>query len=68
MSGTNLKKQRHRMNYSDDFKGEAVSTYEASGKSREEICQLLDISCGSLLKNGCVLYTGQKRRRKRILP
>jgi hypothetical protein len=24
----------------------------------------LDISCGSLLKNWCVLYTGQKRRRK----
>lgn len=64
MSGTKLKKEQHRRNYSDDFKREAVATYEASGKSRAEICQLLDISCGSLLKNWCVLYTGQKRPRK----
>ena len=64
MSGTELKKQLHRRNYSDDFKREAVATYEASGKSRAEICKLLDISCGSLLKNWCVLYTGKKRHRK----
>ena len=64
MSGTKLKKEQHRRNYSDDFKREAVATYEASGKSRAEICKLLDISCGSLLKNWCVLYTGQKSPRK----
>ncbi len=64
MSGTKRRKHQHRRNYSDDFKREAVSTYEASGKSRSEICRLLDISSGSLLKNWSVLYSGEKRPRK----
>ncbi len=33
MSGTKLRKQQHRRNYSDDFKREALTTYEESGKS-----------------------------------
>ena len=66
MSGKNLKKQLHRRNYSEDFKREAVATYEASGKSRAEMCRLLDISCGSLLKEWSVLYSDQKRSRKSI--
>jgi transposase-like protein len=40
MSGIKSRKQPHRRNYSDDFKREAVATYEASGKSRSEICRL----------------------------
>lgn len=64
MSGIKLRKQPHHRNYSEDFKREAVATYEASGKSRSEICRLLDISCGSLLKSWSVLYSGQKRHRK----
>lgn len=64
MLGTKLRKQPHRRNYSEDFKREAVATYEASGKSRAEICRLLDISCGSLLQNWSVLYSAQKRHRK----
>lgn len=66
MLGTTMKKQPHRRNYSEDFKREAVATYEASGKSRSEICRLLDISCGSLLKNWSVVYSSQKRSRKSI--
>jgi transposase-like protein len=64
MSGTKLKKRHRRRYYSENFKREAVATYEASGKSRAEICQLLDISCGSLLQNWSVLYSAQKRHRK----
>ena len=64
MSGIKLRKQPHRRYYSENFKREAVATYGASGKSRSEICRLLDISCGSLLKNWSVLYSGQKRHRK----
>jgi transposase-like protein len=64
MSGIRLKKPPRRRDYSEDFKREAVATYEASGKSRAEICRLLDISCGSLLQNWSVLYGGQKRPRK----
>ena len=67
MSGTKLKKRVHRRNYSDDFKREAVATYEESGKSRAEICRLLDISCGSLLKNWSVVYSSQKRFRKSLI-
>lgn len=66
MLGTTMKKQPHRRNYSEDFKREAVATYEASGKSRAEICRLLDISCGSLLKEWSVVYSSQKRPRKSI--
>jgi transposase-like protein len=66
MLGTKLRKQPHRRNYSEDFKREAVATYEASGKSRSEICRLLDISCGSLLKEWSVVYSSQKRPRKSI--
>lgn len=66
MSVTKLKKQPRRRYYSEDFKREAVATYEASGKSRSEICRLLDISCGSLLKEWSVVYSSQKRSRKSI--
>lgn len=59
-----VRKQPYRRNYSDDFKREAVATYEGSGKSRAEICRLLDISCGSLLKNWSVVYSVQKSPRK----
>lgn len=64
MSVTPMKKQARRRYYSEDFKREAVATYEASGKSRTQICRLLDISCGSLLQNWSVLYSGQKHPRK----
>lgn len=64
MSGKALKKKPYRRYYSEDFKREAVATYEASGKSRAEICRLLDISCGSLLRDWSVLYGAQKRPRK----
>jgi transposase-like protein len=66
MLGTTMKKQQYRRNYSEDFKREAVATYEESGKSRSEICRLLDISCGSLLKEWSVVYSSQKRLRKSI--
>jgi transposase-like protein len=66
MLGTKVRKEQYRRNYSEDFKREAVATYEASGKSRAEICRLLDISCGSLLKEWSVLYSDQKRPRKSI--
>jgi len=59
MSGKSLKKQPYRRYYSEDFKREAVATYETSGKSRTEICRLLDISCGSLLRDRSVLYGSQ---------
>jgi len=64
MSVTPMKKKPRRRHYSEDFKREAVATYQESGKSRSEICRLLDISCGSLLQNWSVLYSGQKRPRK----
>jgi len=57
MSDLPVKKKR---NYSEDFKKEAVATYEASGKSKAEICRLLDISCGGLLRKWCVVYSTQK--------
>jgi transposase-like protein len=64
MSLRKVRKQVHRRNYSEEFKREAVSSYEASGKSRSEICRLLDISSGSLLKNWSMLYSEKKRPRK----
>jgi transposase-like protein len=66
MLGTRVRKEHYRRNYSEDFKREAVATYEASGKSRAEICRLLDISCGSLLKEWSMVYSSQKRSRKSI--
>ncbi|MFT6213436.1 MAG: transposase-like protein [Alphaproteobacteria bacterium] len=63
---THLKKQPRRRHYSEDFKREAVATYEASGKSRTKICRLLDISCGSLLQNWSVLYGSQKRLKQAL--
>lgn len=65
MSSLKEKKRMRRRNYSDVFKREAVSTYEASGKSYAEICKLLDISCGSVLKQWCVLYGSHKKALKR---
>lgn len=56
------KRKKHRA-YSEDFKREAVSTYEASGKSASEICRLLDISSGVLLKQWSVVY-GQKHKKR----
>ena len=64
MSGKSLKKKLYRRYYSEDFKREAVATYEASGKSRVEICRLLDISCGSLLRDWSALYGSEKQPRK----
>ena len=64
MSVTPMKKQARGRNYNEDFKRESVATYEAPGKSGSEICRLLDISCGSLLQNWSVLYSGQKPPRK----
>ena len=65
----NAKKKRvRRRHYSEAFKREAVSTYEASGKSYAEICRLLDISYGSLLKDWCVLYGSNKKALKKAAP
>ena len=64
MSKITLKKKLNHRKYSEAFKREAVATYDASGKSWAEICQLLDISCGSLLQNWSVLYFAKKRRWK----
>lgn len=61
MSKSNIKRKVIRRRYSEDFKREAVSTYEASGKSYAEICRLLDISYGSVLQNWCVLYGSNKK-------
>ena len=62
------KKRIRRRNYSEAFKREAVSTYEASPKSYAEISRLLDISCGSLLKQWCVLYGSNKQALKKEAP
>lgn len=64
MSLTRMKQKPYRRYYSEDFKREAVATYEASGKSRAEICRLLDISCGSLLRDWCMIYSVSKSPRK----
>ena len=55
MSRTKKKKY-----YSENFKREAVLTYESSEKSAAEICRLLDISCGSLLRKWCMIYGKQE--------
>ena len=57
---------RKRRKYSEDFKREAVSMYEISGKSRAEICRLLDISCGSVLKGWHALYGSGNIKRDRM--
>ena len=61
MSSPKVKRRMRRRNYSEAFKKDAVSTYEASDKSYSEICKLLDISCGSILKRWCVLYGWHKK-------
>lgn len=58
-----LKKKRFKRSYSEDFKREAVSTYEGSDKSVAEICRLMDITNESILRRWCVLYG--KRNSKR---
>lgn len=63
-----VKKKLRRRNYSEAFKREAVSTYETSSKSYAEISRLLDISCGSLLKQWCVLYGSNKKALKKEAP
>ena len=68
MSSSAKKKRVRRRNYSEAFKREAVSTYEASPKSYAEISRLLDISCGSLLKQWCVLYGSNKKALKKEAP
>ena len=68
MSASAKKNRVRRRNYSEAFKREAVSTYEASSKSYAEICRLLDISCGSLLKQWCVLYGSNKKALKKEAP
>ena len=49
--------------YSEDFKREAVSLYEASDKSLSQVCKLLDISAISVLNRWCVLY-GKKQQQR----
>ena len=65
MSKKQLKTPSNRRLYSEEFKQEAVATYEASGKSAAEICRLLDISCGSLLRKWCKQYGSNKSSLKR---
>lgn len=57
------RRKHERRYYSEDFKREAVSMYEKTGKSRAEICRLLDISCGSTLRDWIVLYGKAKSKR-----
>lgn len=64
MSVLDAKKQVRRRVYSEEFKREAVMMYEAGGKSRLEICRLLDISCVSLLRNWKLIYSSKKRPEK----
>jgi transposase-like protein len=47
--------------YSEEFKKEAVLMHEASGKSRREICGLLEISCEGLLYDWSLKYGTKKR-------
>ena len=54
--------KRDRRTYSEDFKREAVSTYEASGKSMTEICRLLDIASVTTLSRWIVLYGKRKQK------
>ena len=61
-----LKKVSKKRIYSEDFKREAVATYEASDKSLAEICRLMDISDGSSLRKWCVLYGRQSSKRGRM--
>lgn len=58
-----LKKARKHRVYSEDFKREAVAMYEKTNKSLAEICRLLDISCGSTLRDWIVLYGKAKSKR-----
>ena len=54
--------KRESRSYSEDFKREVVSTYEASGKSISEICRLLDIASVSTLSRWIVLYGKCKQK------
>lgn len=58
-----LKARKRNRVYSEDFKREAVSTYEASDKSLAEICRLMDITNESILRRWCVLYGKQSNKR-----
>ena len=58
-----LKQEKKKRVYSEDFKREAVSTYECSSKSIAEICRLMDITNESVLRRWIVLYG--KRNSKR---
>lgn len=60
--------RRKKRIYSEDFKREAVATYEASEKSLAEICRLLDISAVSVLRRWCVVYGKQNRKRDHMQP
>ena len=62
------KKRRRNRIYSEDFKREAVATYEASDKSLAEICRLLDISAVSVLGRWRVLYGSQNPKRDHMQP
>ena len=59
-----LKSKKQRRIYSEDFKREAVLSYENSTKTCAEIYQLLDISCESVLRRWCVIY-GQKNHKRK---
>ena len=61
-----LKSKKQRRIYSEDFKREAVLSYENSTKTCAEICQFLDISCESVLRRWCVIY-GQKTSKRKSM-
>lgn len=67
-----LKSKKYSVNvrrvYSEDFKREAVSLYEASDKSMSQVCKLLDISAISLLGKWRVLYGKQHQQRGHMKP
>jgi len=65
---SSAKKKLRRRHYSEAFKREAVAMYENTGKSYAEICRLLDISYGSLLRQWCVAYGSNKKALKKEAP
>lgn len=57
------KKRKKNRVYSEDFKREAVSMYENSPKTCEEVFRLMDISAVSVLNRWRVIYGSQKMKR-----
>ena len=63
-----VSKKRVKRSYSEDFKKEAVATYEANDKSLSEICRLMDITNESILRRWCVLYGKPSSKREPMQP